>query len=116
MALCLDGFAGNGQRRLVGFIMANIATGLAYLSIPILLYKFVKNRKKEYLIGCSYALCFLSFLRHYAFCRRYYILVPLYRLNAVVLSMTALISWILFCAFTVFFQKHCNIDRPQICS
>jgi hypothetical protein len=32
----------------------------------------------------------------------------------VFLSMTALISWILFCAFTVFFQKHCNIDRADL--
>jgi hypothetical protein len=60
MALCLDGFAGNGQRRLVGFIMANIATGLAYLSIPILLYKFVKNRKER--IFNRVFICFMLFI------------------------------------------------------
>jgi hypothetical protein len=35
---------------------------------------FAKIGKKEYLIGCSYALCFLSFAA-LRICRRYYILV-----------------------------------------
>lgn len=77
------------------YIMANIATGLAYLSIPILLYKFVKKRKEE--VFNKVFICFMLFI---FFCGTTHFVdaiifwVPLYRLNAVILCMTALISWI----------------------
>lgn len=77
------------------YIMANIAIGVAYLSIPILLYKFVKKRKEK--IFNRVFICFILFI---FFCGTTHIVdaiifwIPLYRLNAVVLSMTALISWI----------------------
>ncbi|QZK91011.1 PAS domain-containing protein [Flavobacterium sp. CHNK8] len=77
------------------YIISNIAIGLAYLSIPIFLYKFVKKRKEK--IFNRVFICFMLFI---FFCGTTHFVdaiifwFPLYRLNAVVLSMTALISWI----------------------
>ena len=77
------------------YIMANIATGLAYLSIPILLYKFVKKRKET-----LFKRVFIWFILFILFCGTSHFVdaiifwIPLYRLNAVILIMTALISWI----------------------
>lgn len=77
------------------YIVANIATGLAYLSIPILLYRLVKKRKER-----TFNRVFLCFIFFIFFCGTTHVVdaiifwIPLYRLNAIVLSMTALISWI----------------------
>lgn len=95
------------------YIMANIATGLAYLSIPILLYKFVKNRKER--IFNRVFICFMLFI---FFCGTTHFVdaiifwFPLYRLNAVVLSMTALISWITVFVLYRFLPKALQYRSP----
>lgn len=77
------------------YIMANVVTGLAYLSIPILLYKFVKRRKEK--LFNKVFICFMLFI---FFCGATHFVdavifwIPVYRLNAAVLCLTALISWI----------------------
>lgn len=77
------------------YIISNIATGLAYLSIPIFLYKFVKKRKEK--VFNKVFICFMLFI---FFCGTTHLVdaiifwFPFYRLNAVVLCMTALISWV----------------------
>lgn len=77
------------------YIISNIAIGLAYLSIPIFLYKFVKKRKEK--IFNKVFICFMLFI---FFCGTTHLVdaiifwFPFYRLNAVVLSITAIISWI----------------------
>jgi signal transduction histidine kinase len=77
------------------YIISNIATGLAYLSIPILLYKFVKKRKEK--LFNKVFVCFILFI---FFCGTTHLVdaiifwFPFYRLNAVVLCFTAVISWI----------------------
>ncbi|WP_449404059.1 hypothetical protein [Flavobacterium franklandianum] len=51
------------------YIMANIAIGVAYLSIPILLYKFLKKRKEK-----IYNRVFICFILY-----DYPLLVPLFK-------------------------------------
>ncbi|OYU83845.1 MAG: hypothetical protein CFE24_09325 [Flavobacterium sp. BFFFF2] len=95
------------------YIAANIATGLAYLSIPILLYKFVK-RRKEKLVNRVF-LCFMLFI---FFCGATHIIdaiifwTPVYRLNAVVLLMTAVISWITVFVLYRFLPKALKYRSP----
>lgn len=77
------------------YIVSNIAIGLAYLSIPIFLYKFVKKRKEK-----TFNKVFICFMLFIFFCGTTHLVdalifwFPLYRLNAVILCMTALISWV----------------------
>ncbi len=77
------------------YIIANIATGLAYFAIPLLLYKFVRRRKEK--VFNNVFICFILFI---FFCGTTHLVdavifwEPLYRLNAVVLGATAVISWI----------------------
>lgn len=95
------------------YIMANIAIGLAYLSIPILLYKFVKKRKER--IFNKVFICFMLFI---FFCGTTHFMDamifwnPLYRLNAVILIMTALISWITVLVLYRFIPKALQYRSP----
>ena len=95
------------------YITANIATGLAYLSIPILLYKFVKKRKEK--IFSRVFICFMLFI---FFCGTTHFVdaiifwIPLYRLNAVVLIMTAVISWITVYVLYRFLPKALQYQSP----
>ncbi|WP_291128497.1 sensor histidine kinase [Flavobacterium sp. UBA7682] len=96
------------------YIMANIAIGLAYLSIPILLYKFVKKRKER--IFNKVFICFMLFI---FFCGTTHFMdaiifwFPLYRLNAVVLCMTALVSWITVFVLYRFIPKALQYRSPD---
>lgn len=95
------------------YIMANIAIGVAYLSIPIFLYKFLKKRKEK-----IYNRVFICFILFIFFCGTTHIVdaiifwIPLYRLNAVVLSMTALISWITVFVLYRFLPKALQYRSP----
>lgn len=95
------------------YIMANIAIGVAYLSIPIFLYKFLKKRKEK-----MYNRVFICFILFIFFCGTTHIVdaiifwIPLYRLNAVVLSMTALISWITVFVLYRFLPKALQYRSP----
>jgi len=95
------------------YITANIATGLAYLSIPFLLYKFVKKRKER--IFNRVFVCFMLFI---FFCGTTHFVdaiifwIPLYRLNAVVLIMTALVSWITVFVLYRFLPKALQYRSP----
>ena len=95
------------------YIIANIATGLAYLSIPILLYKFVKKKKEK--IFNKVFICFMLFIffcgtTHFVDATIFWI--PLYRLNAVVLIMTAIISWITVFVLYHFLSKALQYKSP----
>ncbi|WP_395047986.1 ATP-binding protein [Flavobacterium sp.] len=95
------------------YIISNIAIGLAYLSIPILLYKFIKKRKER--IFNRVFICFMLFI---FFCGTTHFVdaiifwIPLYRLNAVILSMTALISWITIFVLYRFLPKALQYRSP----
>jgi PAS domain S-box-containing protein len=95
------------------YIISNIAIGLAYLSIPIYLYKFVKKRKEK--IFNRVFICFMLFI---LFCGTTHFVdaiifwFPLYRLNAVVLTMTALISWITVLVLYRFLPKALQYRSP----
>ncbi|RTY87674.1 PAS domain-containing sensor histidine kinase [Flavobacterium sp. RSP15] len=95
------------------YIMANIAIGVAYLSIPILLFKFLKKRKEK-----IYNRVFICFILFIFFCGTTHIVdaiifwIPLYRLNAIVLSMTALISWITVFVLYRFLPKALQYRSP----
>lgn len=95
------------------YIMANIAIGLAYLSIPILLYKFVKKRKER--MFNRVFICFMLFIfccgtTHFMDAIIFW--NPLYRLNAVILIMTALISWITVFVLYRFIPKALQYRSP----
>lgn len=95
------------------YIISNIATGLAYLSIPILLYKFVKKRKEK-----TFNKVFICFIFFIFFCGTTHLVdaiifwFPLYRLNAVVLCMTALVSWITVFVLYRFLPKALQYKSP----
>lgn len=96
------------------YIMANIAIGLAYLSIPILLYKFVKKRKER--IFNRVFICFMLFI---FFCGTTHFMDaiifwnPLYRLNGVILIITAFISWITVLVLFRFIPKALQYRSPD---
>lgn len=95
------------------YIISNIAIGLAYLSIPIFLYKFVKKKKER--IFKKVFICFMLFI---FFCGTTHFVdaiifwFPFYRLNAVVLCMTALISWITVFVLYRFLPKALQYKSP----
>ena len=96
------------------YITANIAIGLAYLSIPFFLYKFVKKRKEK--IFNRVFICFILFI---FFCGTTHFMDaiifwnPLYRLNAVILIMTAFISWITVFVLYRFLPKALQYRSPD---
>lgn len=77
------------------YIVANVATALAYFTIPVLLYRFLVKRKEK--LFNQVFICFILFI---FFCGTTHLIDavifwdPLYRLNAVVLGATAIVSWI----------------------
>jgi PAS domain S-box-containing protein len=95
------------------YILSNIATGLAYFTIPILLYKFVIKRKER--IFNRVFICFMLFI---FFCGTTHLVdavifwTPLYRLNAIVLGITALISWITVFVLYRFIPKALQYRSP----
>lgn len=95
------------------YILANVSIGLAYLSIPILLYKFVKKRKEK--VFNRVFTCFMLFI---FFCGTTHFMetiifwYPLYRLNAVILILTALVSWITVFVLYRFIPKALQYSSP----
>ncbi len=95
------------------YITANIATGFAYMSIPVLLYKFVKERKER--VFNKVFICFILFIflcgtTHFVDAIIFW--VPLYRLNAVVLLLTAVISLITVFVLYHFLPKALEYKSP----
>lgn len=96
------------------YILANVAIGLAYLSIPILLYRFIKRRNEK--VFYRVFICFMLFI---FFCGTTHFVdavifwKPLYRLNAIILCMTALISWTTVIVLLRFIPKVIQYKSPE---
>ncbi len=75
------------------YILSNVVIGLSYFAIPIMLFHFVKKKKNVPFKGV-----FILFSLFIVFCGVTHILdaiifwIPFYRLNALVLCLTAVIS------------------------
>ncbi len=76
------------------YIIANIAIWAAYFTIPILLYSFIYEKKR--FIFKNVIVWFILFI---IFCGSTHLIdavifwYPMYRFNAIVLSVTAVVSW-----------------------
>lgn len=96
------------------YIIANIAIGLAYFTIPFLLFRFVVKRKEK-----LFNIVFISFIFFIFFCGTTHIVdaiifwFPLYRLNAVILSATAIISWVTVFILYRFLPKALQYRSPS---
>jgi signal transduction histidine kinase len=97
------------------YIFSSIAIWLAYFSIPVLLYRMLVKRRSD----LPFARVFLLFILFIFACGTTHFLdalmfyVPVYRVSAVSLFATAIISWAAFFGLRKVLPKALTMKTPQ---